>query len=1086
MADDVLRLKATVVSEEALANIRAIGREIGLVPARAGKGVAEVNTQFGKLGETLKKVTGDVKSLVPGLSSFGIGAGSAGAALAALVVNATNVSRKLVDLKYASHELAMSERDLRAWSLAAEKVGIAPDSMRAGLASFKTTMDGLRYNIGGVRSELYALGAGPIVARMQAATTQADKLREAFKFKETLLTQRDGQLKARAFFDMLGIGADKVRLSYEEFERAQGKIKPFSAEDIENARKFHEGITDLTQAWDHLTTKLGVTTFPALTRLVEFLEKAVGLMEKWERLNEKYSLKPPAWTPTDPTGKPLPFDPNNPATWKQPDTAKPATAPPAVRTPQTLRERILRWRGKLPPLPEDEQAPAAPTVQEMNEQRQMLLGKKPLPPVSKGSMVPDWVTSKVWQSLKDFVSIPGKAMGGRYAPGPETPGQWSEEDEFRARIAREQEIKDAARLAPWALSAGTFSPGATLPRKAVPESAPGAARQAGDVVEQTAPRPTVQEMNARRGRWGRATVQPMSLTEGGGITLDAAQFKALGQKPQQDASEASRIVKVGVFDALVEFKSYVEAGAAPSESGGIVPASLTTGGMRPTGGMPGMPGFGGTGPGAAGVPGGIPNLTAPGAPGAVPGAPAGPGAPGGPGGPPAAPGAPPGAGGPPAAPGTGTPGVPAPGAPGAPGAPPGGGEMGGPAALAFARQHLGEDEIRDQSKLQDFFRSKGINVNPRTTAWCAAFVNANLQQAGIKGTGSLAAGSFTNYGTAVKPGEVQPGDIGVVRGRSPRTGIEGQHVGFLTGESRINPKTGQLEYKMLGGNQGGTASGQGGVSEQWRPASSLHLRRPPSPTGVATAPPQPIAPSGVSQQGDTPASSANVRYNNPGAQYPSKAAEGFGQTGFGIIGGGHKIAQFPTPVHGAAANIDLLSRKYTGMTIGDAMRKWSGGSRAVPGPLGNYDPKTVITPEMMQDPQFAIPFMKAVASGEARGRYPMSDAQWEQAHRWVMQGGPKGEQALTRTQGPSNKPTASAQPPVGMNRGPDRIDRAIDAGNGGGGINATGSVNVTVNSNGTRASTDVKSDGMFQQTSVRSHRQMAPTDKPDIGASGEE
>jgi uncharacterized protein (TIGR02594 family) len=161
----------------------------------------------------------------------------------------------------------------------------------------------------------------------------------------------------------------------------------------------------------------------------------------------------------------------------------------------------------------------------------------------------------------------------------------------------------------------------------------------------------------------------------------------------------------------------------------------------------------------------------------------------------------------------------------------GGGEMGPSQALAYARQHLGEDEIRDQGKLQSFFRSKNININPATTAWCAAFVNANLAEAGIKGTGSLAAGSFTKYGTAVKPGEVQPGDIGVVRGTSSRTGVEGQHVGFLTGESRTNPRTGALEYKMLGGNQGGTASGQGGVSEQWRSASSLHLRRPPSPTG---------------------------------------------------------------------------------------------------------------------------------------------------------------------------------------------------------------------------------------------------------------
>jgi hypothetical protein len=50
---------------------------------------------------------------------------------------------------------------------------------------------------------------------------------------------------------------------------------------------------------------------------------------------------------------------------------------------------------------------------------------------------------------------------------------------------------------------------------------------------------------------------------------------------------------------------------------------------------------------------------------------------------------------------------------------------------------------------------------------------------------------------------------------------------------------------------------------------------------------------------------ASFRYFNPGAQYPSEEAARFGQTGYGIIGGGHKIARFPSPVNGAAANFDL-------------------------------------------------------------------------------------------------------------------------------------------------------------------------------------
>ena len=131
--------------------------------------------------------------------------------------------------------------------------------------------------------------------------------------------------------------------------------------------------------------------------------------------------------------------------------------------------------------------------------------------------------------------------------------------------------------------------------------------------------------------------------------------------------------------------------------------------------------------------------------------------------------------------------------------------------------------------------------------------------------------------------------------------------------------------------------------------------------------------------GDTPGNFANVRFNNPGAQYPAHGenAAAFGQQGHAVIGGGHKIAQFPTPVHGAAANMDLLDRNYTGMPIREAARKWSGGSRdSVPGFAGD----TVITKEMMRDPAFAVPFVQAIARGEAPGRYPMSDEQWTQAH----------------------------------------------------------------------------------------------------------
>ncbi len=128
---------------------------------------------------------------------------------------------------------------------------------------------------------------------------------------------------------------------------------------------------------------------------------------------------------------------------------------------------------------------------------------------------------------------------------------------------------------------------------------------------------------------------------------------------------------------------------------------------------------------------------------------------------------------------------------------------------------------------------------------------------------------------------------------------------------------------------------------------------------------------------------ATFRYNNPGAQYPSERAARFGQIGYGIIGGGHKIARFPSPVNGAASNFDLLSRSYVGMKIGDAGTKWTGSyGFGIPG----YDPNATLTKEMVNDPAQAIPLLKAIANRESGKGNNLTEEQWRQAHNMFKAG----------------------------------------------------------------------------------------------------
>jgi hypothetical protein len=111
---------------------------------------------------------------------------------------------------------------------------------------------------------------------------------------------------------------------------------------------------------------------------------------------------------------------------------------------------------------------------------------------------------------------------------------------------------------------------------------------------------------------------------------------------------------------------------------------------------------------------------------------------------------------------------------------------------------------------------------------------------------------------------------------------------------------------------------------------------------------------------------------------------------------------------------NLSNKGYVGKTVGSVMEKWSGGYRGVPGPAGDYPPNMRITREMLNDPNFMIPFMKAVASGEAAGGHKvLSQAQWEQAYDWYQKGGPQysdrtAPKAATEPPSAAMKPSASA------------------------------------------------------------------------------
>lgn len=116
--------------------------------------------------------------------------------------------------------------------------------------------------------------------------------------------------------------------------------------------------------------------------------------------------------------------------------------------------------------------------------------------------------------------------------------------------------------------------------------------------------------------------------------------------------------------------------------------------------------------------------------------------------------------------------------------------------IEFAQTMLGMGEVPNRSQIQEYLRNGGENLDPATTAWCAAFMNSSLGHAGIEGTGSNMARSFLNWGDAVD--DPREGDIAVFSRGDPN-GPYG-HVGFFAGR---NPDG---SIRVLGGNQGNSVS----------------------------------------------------------------------------------------------------------------------------------------------------------------------------------------------------------------------------------------------------------------------------------------
>ena len=216
-------------------------------------------------------------------------------------------------------------------------------------------------------------------------------------------------------------------------------------------------------------------------------------------------------------------------------------------------------------------------------------------------------------------------------------------------------------------------------------------------------------------------------------------------------------------------------------------------------------------------------------------------------------------------------------------------------AYSLATSMLGSHEHRNHSALTSYLKNGGVNLDPAQQAWCAAFVNASLQQSGQKGTGSNMARSFQNWGVGTN--NPREGDIAVFSRGNPN-GPQG-HVGFFKGRDANG------NVRILAGNQGDA------VTEATLPANRLLGFRTAAPSPFPDAPP-PGTPYSVGAPG-----AAGVGYVDPSGA-PS-TLPGPGPTGLSLAS--NPITGTAAPAAPAASTAPQTWQEALGQSVGnkDAM-----------------------------------------------------------------------------------------------------------------------------------------------------------------------
>lgn len=272
MPEEVLRLKATVVSDEALASLRKIATEVGLQHKRTSTQLKEANTQAREFGNTLKQIgqqhvsglvgsLGQLGQILSKAGPIGIGLGVVGG----LAFQGFRAATALTQLNVKARSMDLTISQFKALKHLAEETGLEAEAFTGSMGELADQMVLLKGRTGGVHDTLLQLGKVSLVQNLRNTEKFADQVKVLYDHIALIKKER-GEGAARIFAKMLGIDITTVQQA-ERVREAFGQNKKGYDEYVAAAQRVHAARERLERAFESVGKTINGTLLIALDKV---------------------------------------------------------------------------------------------------------------------------------------------------------------------------------------------------------------------------------------------------------------------------------------------------------------------------------------------------------------------------------------------------------------------------------------------------------------------------------------------------------------------------------------------------------------------------------------------------------------------------------------------------------------------------------------------------------------------------------------------------------------------------------------------------------------------------------------------------